>query len=115
MGAGLRTTSKGAERPPDPNVSCAAFLSRHPPARFDEGGVETEPQATAVGLAGAVAHLGPPRSRACPSRDRSAAHDALGSGGHSAPFNVVLSPAPMAHDSASPPAIPDGRISRVRF
>ena len=29
MGAGLRTTSKGAERPPDPNVSCAAFLSRH--------------------------------------------------------------------------------------
>src|SRR5262245_14690507 len=28
MGAGLRTTSKGAGRPPDPKASCAAFLSR---------------------------------------------------------------------------------------
>jgi len=43
MGAGLRTTSKGAERPPDPNVSCAAFLSRQPHVRFDERDVETEP------------------------------------------------------------------------
>jgi hypothetical protein len=28
MGAGLRTTPKGVGRPPDPNVSCAADLSR---------------------------------------------------------------------------------------
>ena len=55
------------------------------------------------------------RTRTCGCRDRSAAHVALGSGGLPTPFDVVLSPAPMAHGSASPPAIPDGRISRVRF
>ena len=42
MGAGLRTTSKGVGRPPDPKASCAALLSRHPHVRFDERGVETE-------------------------------------------------------------------------
>jgi hypothetical protein len=41
MGAGLRTTSKGVGRPPDPNASCAADLSRLGPVRFDERGVET--------------------------------------------------------------------------
>ena len=38
MGAGLRTTSKGAGRPPDPKATCAALLSRHPHVRFEEGG-----------------------------------------------------------------------------
>jgi hypothetical protein len=38
MGAGLRATSKGAERPPDPNASCAALLSRQPHAGFDVAG-----------------------------------------------------------------------------
>jgi hypothetical protein len=66
---------------------------------------------------GGVETLPPPPSsnRTCGCRDRSAAHDALGSGGLPTPFDVVLSPTPVAHDSASPPAIPDGRISRVRF
>jgi hypothetical protein len=40
---------------------------------------------------------------------------ALGSGGLSDGFPTGLSPAPMAHGSIGPPAIPDGRISRVRF
>ena len=42
MGAGLRTTSKGAERPPDPTASCAALRSRQLHAGFVERGVETE-------------------------------------------------------------------------
>src|SRR5512142_132700 len=34
----LRTTSKGVGRPPDPKATCAADLSRHPHAGFDEAG-----------------------------------------------------------------------------
>jgi len=43
--------------------------------------------------------------------DRNAAHFALGFGGSSIGFPVVLSPTPIAHVSASLPMIPDGRIS----
>ena len=39
----------------------------------------------------------------------------LGSGGRSGGFPTGLSPAPLVHVSIGPPAIPDGRISRVRF
>ena len=46
---------------------------------------------------------------------RLVARAALGSGGFSMDFPLVLSPAPIAHVSTSPPSIPDSRISRVRF
>jgi len=40
----------------------------------------------------------------------------VGSGGDSIDFPMDLSPAPIEHDdSASPPTIPDGGISPVRF
>ena len=39
----------------------------------------------------------------------------LGFGGCSGSFPPGLSPTPMTHVSIGPPAIPDGRISRVRF
>jgi hypothetical protein len=50
-----------------------------------------------------------------PLSGRSAARAALGFGGLSTGFPVGLSPTPIAHVSASPPLIPDSRISRVRL
>jgi len=46
---------------------------------------------------------------------RLAARATLGSCGFSMGFPIVLNQAPMDHVSASPPAIPDSRISRIRF
>lgn len=46
---------------------------------------------------------------------RNTARAALEFGGSSTDFPVGLSPTPIAHVSASPPLIPDGRISRVRL
>src|SRR5512135_562218 len=44
MGAGLRTTSKGVGRPPDPKATCAADLSRQPYVQFER---RTEASASA--------------------------------------------------------------------
>ena len=46
---------------------------------------------------------------------RNTARAALEFGGLSTGFPMGLSPTPIAHVSASPPLIPDGRISRVRL
>ncbi len=46
---------------------------------------------------------------------RNTARAALGFGGFSMGFPMVLSPTPITHVSASPPLIPDSRISRVRL
>jgi hypothetical protein len=57
----------------------------------------------------------PSSNRTGRCRDRSVTHDTLGSGGLPTVFTVDLSQAPLAHVSTGPPAIPDGRFSRVRF
>ena len=46
---------------------------------------------------------------------RLAARAPLGSCGFSMGFPMVLNQAPIDHVSASPPAIPDSRFSRIRF
>jgi hypothetical protein len=76
------------------------------------GGSLTAPP---TGSSEAVTRLRLPQNVACQCRDRNAARAASGFGGLSIGFPMALSPSPLTHVSASPSAIPDGRISHIRF
>src|SRR5712691_4455023 len=73
--------------------------------------------AALTGSPTAVAHRRLSQNVACGCRDRNAAHATVGGEFPICTLSVVqrVPRSTMVHDSASPPAIPDGRLSRVRF
>ena len=64
-------------------------------------------------VAGTILLLGPPAAKVSFGRDRTQARAPVGSGGLSMPFDMGLSPAPLATFPGAPVFIPDGRISRL--